>query len=665
MKRIIFIVTTLCSALSLTAGTATYTGDNSSLFQNPERGWYKMIECHLSGNGGETISANQAARCYTDQGLSILLLHYYMEPYSNGSKLTNNDLNRMRTDLNNLRTAGVKAIMRFSYGNEYYDDNNFCQDASEENMYKHMDQIKTVLAENADVIACVQAGFVGVWGEWYYSSTFGIGFADDPSAKNRLITHLLDMTPTNRYMQLRTPEYITGYTGDRSRLGHHNDAFLNGRKNLGTYVDVTEDKAYVANLGLTAPIGGETCLIPDQSDAESIYADYSTGAKADEEMAYLHYDYLNMDYSRYVLDRWENEYYNNSMSYYNRIGMRMGYRLQLVSASLSDEVAPNGELQVQLKIRNTGYSSIYNKRTAYIVLVKGSTTKLLPLASDPRTWESGEETTITESLPVGSLALGTYQAYLWLPDEEQALRSNPRFSIRLANPNIWDATTGRNALGLSVTVTNGADPSIDPVPEYQSCEEAPDLTTARTLTGQPGSSTISVANDVLTVNYTTYEGWSHAGAEIPLDNRDDIDSISFEFLGSNTGNGWTAFEVYLWDGQNCWVENEADLSVHSDRGWISATIRPNQVLWGNPGSPAGIPMTAIGFMANPNVAVSGTFQVRNVVIHTVCETPTEVEETDIEAVKTAAAKAVKLLRNGHMYIIRDGVAYDLTGRSCR
>ena len=76
-------------------------------------------------------------------------------------------------------------------------------------------------------------------------------------------------------------------------------------------------------------------------------------------------------------------------------------------------------------------------------------------------------------------------------------------------------------------------------------------------------------------------------------------------------------------------------------------------------------MTAIGFMANPNVAVSGTFQVRNVVIHTVCETPTEVEETDIEAVKTATAKAVKLLRNGHMYIIRDGVAYDLTGRSCR
>jgi pimeloyl-ACP methyl ester carboxylesterase len=34
----------------------------------------------------------------------------------------------------------------------------------------HLDQLQPILTDNYDVIAFVQAGFIGSWGEWYYTT---------------------------------------------------------------------------------------------------------------------------------------------------------------------------------------------------------------------------------------------------------------------------------------------------------------------------------------------------------------------------------------------------------------------------------------------------------------------------------------------------------------
>ena len=39
---------------------------------------------------------------------------------------------------------------------------------------KFTKQLKPVLQKNEDVIFVLQAGFVGAWGEWYYTTHFGI-----------------------------------------------------------------------------------------------------------------------------------------------------------------------------------------------------------------------------------------------------------------------------------------------------------------------------------------------------------------------------------------------------------------------------------------------------------------------------------------------------------
>lgn len=45
-----------------------------------------------------------------------------------------------------------------------------------------------------------------------------------------------------------------------------------------------------------------------------------------------------------------------------------------------------------------------------------------------------------------------FDAFFVLPDQAQQLRANPLFSLRLANPNMWDAAKGYNNLGHQIVV---------------------------------------------------------------------------------------------------------------------------------------------------------------------------------------------------------------------
>ena len=42
------------------------------------------------------------------------------------------------------------------------------------------------------------------------------------------------------------------------------------------------------------------------------------------------------------------------------------------------------------------------------------------------------------------MASGEYKLYLNLPDPYESIHNDPRFSIRLANENVWEAETGYN-----------------------------------------------------------------------------------------------------------------------------------------------------------------------------------------------------------------------------
>jgi len=256
MRFPLLLLTTLL-ATTLCAKITSYTADNSTNFCNPERGFYLHVEQSVSANGKTNLTESHFTKA-RNTGRSLLLRLYYFDQFTT-TDLPDKVLAQINSDFALFRQHGCKAILRFAYTAD--DETWPIQDASPAIWKRHLEQLKPVLHDNADVIAVVQAGFMGAWGEWYYSSE-GTGDEIAQSVKNNLINQLLDAVPASRAVQLRTPEYKRSYLGKnkdaaldsveaftgtpRARLGHHNDAFLYGKNNMGTYTDRGSDMAYLA-----------------------------------------------------------------------------------------------------------------------------------------------------------------------------------------------------------------------------------------------------------------------------------------------------------------------------------------------------------------------------------------------------------------------------------
>jgi hypothetical protein len=89
-----------------------------------------------------------------------------------------------------------------------------------------------------------------------------------------------------------------------------------------------------------------------------------------------------------------------------------------------------------------------NPRDAELVLTSkdGKVIKTWNVSSDPRFWMPGTTTVIDQTITLPEGLSGEYTLSLNLPDPAEKLRNNPMFSIRLANKNVWDESTGYNKL---------------------------------------------------------------------------------------------------------------------------------------------------------------------------------------------------------------------------
>ena len=90
-----------------------------------------------------------------------------------------------------------------------------------------------------------------------------------------------------------------------------------------------------------------------------------------------------------------------------------------------------------------------NPRGAYLVLTDedGYDIESWPLGSDPRFWMPEYGTiSIEKKITLPSDVSGQVSLHLNLPDGRENLAEEPKFSIRLANENMWDEDTGYNLL---------------------------------------------------------------------------------------------------------------------------------------------------------------------------------------------------------------------------
>lgn len=424
----------------------TYTLDATTVLTNPERGFYHHLE--TTPGSYDALDAN-SLKAYRNDGISHILRVFYLDGLT-ASPIPASYLTSMRADFKAVRDAGLTAIIRFAYTTDEAGN-----DATPAQVLSHIDQFAPVLKDNEDIIEVVQAGFVGAWGEWYYTTHFGNTgtlSSADWAARKSVVDKLLGVT--SRPVQLRTPAYkrtmygattltdATAYSNSNtsSRVGFHDDCFVADDQDEGTFQDPA-DSPFMAADSRYVPVGGETCAYnAPRSACPSALAD----------MQKYHYSFLNIDYEPSVISHWKTD------GCYATMQQKLGYRLALVSGKYSKTAQSGGSMHVEMVIQNDGYGSIVNPKALAISLHNsGGGTTRIPLNADARRWGPGQST-VSQDIAVGGLAPGDYEVWLSLGPVEASLTGRPEYQVRFANSGAagaWDATTGLTNLGTTLTIT--------------------------------------------------------------------------------------------------------------------------------------------------------------------------------------------------------------------
>ena len=417
--------------------------ESDQIFANPERGFYKHYNNYVSASDSPlSVTTLKADRI---NGITLYYTGYYLSKYMN-SDISEDFLNLIRTNMQVLREAGAKCILRFAYTTNASDSNKSKWDAKPEIVQRHIQNVKPIVQEYCDVILCWQAGYVGVWGEWYYTNNFIM----DPSTpeqhylRKQVVDAMLEALPTERSVSLRTPMFKrmmyakdytdtltaqTAYSGSAlSRVSCFNDCFGAGYDDYGTFSG-NKTREYWKRDTRYVLMGGETCNV----------SEYCTCEQSLKDMEDYHWTYLNSGYNGDVLGRWEKD------GCMDEVKRRLGYRFSF-SDVYHSEISAGADMQVVLRIMNSGFAAPVNPRAVELVLVDGNGKKTVFELNhiDPRFWFANKTAVINETVKIPADASGLCTLYLNLPDPKPTLHDNPDFSIRLANEGVWESETGYN-----------------------------------------------------------------------------------------------------------------------------------------------------------------------------------------------------------------------------
>jgi hypothetical protein len=415
---------------------------SDDIFPNPERGFIHNIETHSEGEGLNT----GVLTSLKDENVSMILRLYYLENFKDRA-ISDAELNLIKADMQKLRDAGVKCVLRFAYT-----DDMSKSDAPFSIISQHLDQLKPVFEENKDVIAFVQAGLIGAWGEWHSSSN---GLATTENEK-KVLDKLLSVLPVEILVQIRTPgqkqqifnttapiDASIAYTAEnRARVGHHNDCFMASVNDYGTYSNVQADKEYISNEALFVPTGGETC--PPDPPSSSPGCSQATAT-----MKLLKWTYLNLDWYKPIIDAWK------GAGCFDELQRSLGYRLALETATLPDKIAAGQDIPVKIKIVDKGYAPLYNAKVTTLVLKEKTSGDIheIELPVDLRKCKPLSDFQIENTVKTTDIPKGTYDLYLKIADKATALQNRSEYSIRLANTGTWVTENGgMNNLKHQITI---------------------------------------------------------------------------------------------------------------------------------------------------------------------------------------------------------------------
>ena len=450
--------------------------ESSSDIKNPERGLYKMVEYKYHKRSGGYTSATTSLTDEYDENNTLVLAQFYLFDYVDSEHIDSNGKSYIRSVLSNVRNSGKKAIVRISYNNEH--PSSYHQEPTKDNIKKHLQDLAPIFTDYEDIIYVVQGGFIGTYGEWYYTSYFGpssggVDYTIDEntdavsgfSNRKEVLEAMLAAVPPSRQIALRTPEYkqcyvnpnhvsswsnLSGFgTEPVNRLAFYNDAFLYGGEDMGTFHETwqrnmwKQQGAYLINGG-EAPYSSKN---PSQLEGYTYNAVRS--AIFDYHYSYLHHDTghhtnpgsTNPDHGSLLMRHWHEQ------GWMPDIKKWLGYRLWMENLKITGTDFSSGStITVRLKIHNSGAAPVINQRPMKLVLIHNGTPVVIKdNCGEIRSVSSGTTQTFTFNVTMPQSAVSGDKLALWLPDQASGLRSRSEYSIRLANSDVsW--SNGYNIL---------------------------------------------------------------------------------------------------------------------------------------------------------------------------------------------------------------------------
>ncbi len=429
--------------------------ESTETIRNPERGFYKLVQVELNRDSEDIKSFEEEIEDIEseDTDVSIISFQLNLKNYVKSTKIGNQKLQEIQQYFDIMREHGYKVIFRVVYDSDGEEN----PEPEFEQIIEQMEELKKIYVDNEDILYVIEAGYLGSYGEWHDGK-----YDKNKEYRNQIIKKLLEIVPSNITINLRKPSFITDYTteelnennafskSDVARLGLHNDGYLASETDYGTFEEEEREESllYQHNLTKYTIFGGESTKSKSQ---------FNNFENAIEDMKYRHCMYLNKTYDEEVKDKWRRTIYSSDNDVYSGqngfkyIQDHLGYRFVLRDVSMKQE----GDSQtVSLQLENVGFGYIVNPKDVELIYKNGEEIYSSKVDTDIRKDLSKEESlsnlNYTVDLPE-NIKTGDYEVYLKISEPYESLKDNSRYSIQLANTNIWNEELGANFIG-NVTI---------------------------------------------------------------------------------------------------------------------------------------------------------------------------------------------------------------------
>ncbi|MCR5599727.1 MAG: DUF4832 domain-containing protein [Ruminococcus sp.] len=447
---------------------------------NPGAGYTKTVWAHCSPNKTEV---------YDPKG-SIVLFFINIGQFSSGINgkqdydLDETFFNAWKQTFANCRKNGCMIGVRFRYDETGIENP---EPATFDKVLSHIKQIKEskLFEEYKDIIAFVESGFVGKWGEQHGGKYTTVEY------KARLLDAMLDAVPAPIPVTVRTPDTFAKYAGvDRSeldddkyykkyeysddevvepipylpdfyRVGIYDDGYMGSDSDLGTYANREIETNWLHIFTENTYFGGEFSGELERAFKYDTYLPKN----AIPEMYKNRLSYINSNifekYKEFTFGKeCDIEGVNNSAYYgetvFKFIRDHIGYRFVLRKSEHSAKVEQGGELVTNFDVENTGFANPVFRPKAALILEKEGRFYEVDMPVDVHSWKSGEvaKNNINWHLPDG-IGTGKWNIYMRLSAVDDRYYSSeynkdlvlPKYGIRFANEGVWNEKFGANYLG--------------------------------------------------------------------------------------------------------------------------------------------------------------------------------------------------------------------------